>query len=378
MITPAEIRQKAARKFLPFLKAHAAGESFFPLRIPGRLASGSTPFVELSRWLQALTDHSKAVRGWGYTVELSASVNTRHHGHQSLPTGIVIETQRDFLRLIGERARFAAWQEDLARIRSAQPQLVAWAAAHPKSILAHLGEWESLLQVVAWLRAHPRPGVYLRDLPLELDTKFVETHRKVLREILDVSLPPEAVDQEAKDFAERYGLRKPPFMVRFRILDPRLRGRGHLPADDLAVPLAAFGKLPFGGCRVLVVENLATFLSLPARADSLAIWGEGAKVAGLIVPWLAKCPVHYWGDLDVQGFQFLARFRVHCPQAESVLMDAATLAAHRKYVVAGTVDTGAVPEGLTAAEAAVYTELQEGNLRLEQERVGVLWWGDRV
>lgn len=377
MITPGEIRTKAERKYLAFLKARSRGESFFPLRIPARMAASSTDYTTLSHWLQTIVAKSKSKHGWGYSLEWSAEIRTRTHGHQSLPTGILIETEHDFLRLIGKEEEFQSWTQSLALLRTRYPRIAEWACDHPKHILTQLGNWPNLLMVVDYFKAHPRPNVYMRDLPLELDTKFVETHRGILQELLLLVLPPEAIHSAGTDFVERFGLRKPPFMVRIRMLDPALQAMAALPVDDMALPLDALVDLPLANREVIVVENLASFLSLPSRPNTLAIWGEGAKVAGLIVPWLATCRVRYWGDLDVQGFQFLARFRSHFPEVSSWLMDQATLEAHRQYVVSGTVDKSAPPDRLSDAERLVYLELQAGNLRLEQERVGYGWWMGR-
>ena len=55
MISPSEIRDKAEKKYTAFLKAWLAGEAFFPLRIQGRLASGSTPREALSPWIKQLS-----------------------------------------------------------------------------------------------------------------------------------------------------------------------------------------------------------------------------------------------------------------------------------------------------------------------------------
>ncbi|MCL7660007.1 DUF2220 domain-containing protein, partial [Klebsiella pneumoniae] len=45
--------------------------------------------------------------------------------------------------------------------------------------------------------------------------------------------------------------------------------------------------------------------------------------------WIVGARVIYWGDLDSHGFAILNRLRSHLPEVESVLMDEATLLAHR-------------------------------------------------
>ena len=48
--------------------------------------------------------------------------------------------------------------------------------------------------------------MYLRQVDAPgVDTKFIERHKGVLTELLDVQLDPSRVDTVAPDFAERYG-----------------------------------------------------------------------------------------------------------------------------------------------------------------------------
>lgn len=55
-----------------------------------------------------------------------------------------------------------------------------------------------MLAVLDWFTAHPRPGIYLRQLDIAgVDTKFIETHRGLLTELLDIVLPEETVDRGA-------------------------------------------------------------------------------------------------------------------------------------------------------------------------------------
>jgi hypothetical protein len=113
-----------------------------------------------------------------------------------------------------------------------------------------------------------------------------------------------------------------------------------------------------------------TFLTLPPLPDGVALWGKGFQ-AGLLrrIPWLADCPIAYWGDLDAQGFAILSQVRSIFPQTRSLMMDAATLEAFSEFLVAGTAAEAAELPYLTEAETAVYRHLQTHTLRLEQEKI---------
>src|SRR5690606_22447212 len=141
-----------------------------------------------------------------------------------------------------------------------------------------------------------------------------------LCELLDLILPPEAVDPTAtgvRGFAQRYGLRTEPPAIRFRILDPALYIQG---LSDLAVPPQEFAGLELPAARVFITENRTNGLAFPDSPRSLVIFGLGYGLDRLgEVPWLRETEVWYWGDIDTHGFGILNRLRATLPHARSFL-----------------------------------------------------------
>ncbi len=80
----------------------------------------------------------------------------------------------------------------------------------------------------------------------------------------------------------------------------------------------------------------------------------------------------YWGDIDTHGFAILNRLR-RLPHARSMLMDRATLLAHRDHWTTEPSPTTAVLDRLDPSESALYAELisdaHASSVRLEQERI---------
>ena len=270
----------------------------------------------------------------------------------------------------------AVWQQTAAM----QPPLLAWLARRPIQTLDLADRWERLLDVVAWLQAHPRPGVYLRQVDVPgVDSKFIEAHRGVLAELLDLALPPEVVETHATgvaQFTRRFGFLDKPVRIRFRLLDPALPslpGCEGLP--DITLDSASFAALVLPVQRVFITENETNFLAFPPAADAIAVFGAGYGWEALArASWLHRCQLHYWGDIDTHGFAILDQLRGYFPGAASFLMDRETLLAHRLH-------WGEEPDParhdlsrLTTEEAAVYDDLRfdrhQPRLRLEQERVG--------
>lgn len=367
MITPHQIVAKAARAYLPFLQAWLRGEPFTPLD----MSAGAPPtdFRTLEQTVSTLLADAKEQRGYGYTVE-SQTRATRSHGTQSLPIRIHVTTAEDLLLLIGKTAEFTMFVEDVALIRSVLPELERWLADNPQQVIEQHGAWSELVRVCAYFRANPRPRLYIRELPIAVHTKFIEQHLPILTRLLDALLPAKAIDKDAKTFERRFGLRFDMPPVRIRLLDESLRARLRLPLADVAAPVALLAALPCDGLRCIVVENKMVFLTLPPTENTIAIFGSGFQVELLReLPWLHQCVIWYWGDLDAQGFQILARLRALFPHVVSLMMEVATFDAFRDFAVPGTPCTIAELPQLTPDEQTLFVMLAQTNLRLEQERI---------
>jgi hypothetical protein len=190
VITPGDIRQKAARLYLPFLRAWLQEEAFFPLDLPvGRLPTDYLALRKAARDLQA---QSKEQRSFGYTLEYQVQ-QKRASGTQTLPVRVIIETEQDFLRLIDKDVEFGQFLQDVALIRARLPKLEAWMERYPQRVIEQHEIWPDLLAVCRYFLEHPRPQMYIRELPISVHTKFIEQHRGIVRELLEQILPVEAM-----------------------------------------------------------------------------------------------------------------------------------------------------------------------------------------
>jgi hypothetical protein len=117
-----------------------------------------------------------------------------------------------------------------------------------------------------------------------------------------------------------------------------------------------------------------TFPSFPELPDSLAIFGSGYGIDRLEkARWLASRSLRYSGDIDTHGFAILDRLRALFPGTRSLLMDRATLLAHRaQWSVEAAPQVGDLRR-LDDEERSLYDELRRDRLgsgvRLEQERI---------
>jgi hypothetical protein len=376
--TPTQIDEHVKRVWLrgDLLREPLDGVRYpleLPLRRPDSRAL-SDRFAEVQAWIRSLQSGSRERRGFGYDI-VWAQVNNRVVGANRVPYRVVVPTRDDALRLIGafpEAESFAR----LAAVTLAEfPELREWIGRKPLALLEHAAAWERVLRVLAWFRRNPRPGIYLRQLDIAtVDTKFIESRKGLLAELLDLVLPANAIDESAKGsrfFEERYGLLSKPARVRFRLLDDGLFMGGF---SDLAVPVPEFERAHFDVARVFITENDANGLAFPKVARSLVIFGLGYGVESLSdAAWLASKRLYYWGDIDTHGFAMLDRLRRLFPHVSSLLMDRATLLAHRDlWTLEGEPHREPLTR-LSPAEGALYADLRGNRLgtgvRLEQERI---------
>lgn len=364
------------------LSAAVTGRSLFPLSLSARgPAAAELPsnMALVQEWIADLEAHSKKRDGAGYLVEYR-HVNNRIVGENSLPAAIVVETEDDALCLIGKRKAAALFAATVQKIEAVLPPLLSLAAAKPLEILANAEEFDKYLKICLWLLEHPNPDIYLREIPLAgIDSKFIESRRYFIAAMLDLLLPPEAVNRECppgKCFSQRYGFKTAPSLVRLRLP----KGCGLFPpgVTDVSMTAAEFARTEIPCSHVYVTENLTNFLALPADEESLIIWGAGYGFDSLKdAAWLGARKIYYWGDLDTHGFAILSEFRSHFPDASSIMMDEATLKAHRELCVREEAPASRLPANLTAAEASLCAALLNNeygdHLRLEQERIGIEW-----
>ena len=379
---PADLRAQLQKIWSrgELLAGLVSGEALFPLRLALKSptsAEMSERFDDIRGWISEL----RAAPGYRITLR---EFRHRVFGANTVPHEVWVDSLDDALGLIGKRrdaARFAALVETT---RQRQPLLLDWLARRPLRALELADEWSRLLDIVAWLQTHPRPGIYLRQVDISgVHSKFIEAHRGVLAELADRVLPPEALDLSASgtsQFARRHGFRDKPRRIRFRLL-----GADHAPwaaalgqDADITLDAARFARLDPGVSRVFITENEINFLSFPPVKNSLVIFGAGYGFDMLAsIPWLARCPIHYWGDIDTHGFAILDQLRARFAQVESFLMDRATLLAFEPQW--GQEDTQTLRElpRLKPQEQALYDDLRDNrlrkSLRLEQERIGFNW-----
>jgi hypothetical protein len=362
MRTPPEILKYCERRYFDLLRAIVENRSIFPLEIRFGKTKRPTDFESLRQAVTAL-----AKSGLEFNIEWK-DTNTRKWGRQRLPTRIWFEEEHSFLRAVEKAKEIERFRENISLIRRECPKLEDWLSSNAACVINEDGAWSTLLEICQYFLRHPRPGLYVRELPISADTKFVEAHMATIANLLSFLLPDNASSHTMR-FEERYGLRFDEPLLRLRFLDDEWRRHRGFPVTDLSVPLREFVRLRLEGCNAFIAENKINFLTLPAMKFGIGIFGGGEGVQLLAkAAWLRNCNLIYWGDIDSQGFSILSRLRTAFPGVISVMMDDKTLDTFRGAVVRGVVSREPAPGNLTPEEQHVYNRMAAGS-RLEQEKI---------
>ncbi|MBR0176165.1 MAG: hypothetical protein IJQ11_01900 [Bacteroidales bacterium] len=375
MITPTEIRKKAENKYLTYLRSVVERLAFEPVIIVGNKKPNDDT-AQFEKELTELIAHSKEKKGYGYSIEYQ-KVKTRKHGKQDIPVSIGFKTERDYLKFIGKEQETVNFRRDVEKILSVFPELYEWIRRFPDKILYNHKVWGDLLKVCTYFKNNPNPQLYIRELPIRVDTKFIERNKGIIKELLDIVIA-ESVNTGESRFESRFNLRYDEPLARFRVLDKTLSQALFSGVDDLSVPISQFQKVEIPVEVVYIVENKMNMLTFPPIHKSIVVWGHGFGVDILKdVPWLKSKKIFYWGDLDAHGFQILSEIRMHFPQVKSFLMDRATFDLFYEDAV-GTETNVEKELCLTQKEKAMFEYVKENKFRLEQEKIPFDYASSRI
>ncbi|MDQ7047866.1 MAG: DUF2220 family protein [Sulfurovum sp.] len=322
-------------------------------------------FEEIRDWIESLKQSS-------FDVDFQ-KITYRSLGEQFVPK-VLVFTRESFLKHLGKENIFKRHIQLIDKSIEEFPKLKRLFIEKPKLIMEYDEVWERLLLVSAYFIAHPKPNVYMRELEIEgVDTKFIESHKKVLDMILSTLLEREMTKLAQHGFEKCYGLKYDLPSIRFRILDESYYLAG---LSDISLPLDEFMKLDSACEKVFVTENKINGLSFPNIKSAMVIFGLGYGIESLKdVVWLREKKLYYWGDIDTHGFAILSQFRSYFPQTHSIFMDKQTIAENKNMATQESIlkrFTGKL-DFLNLDEQKIFNDLKENKyadrFRVEQERI---------
>lgn len=370
------IKQAVAQKWESgrILRNALEDDGLFPLRIKLKSPTSeemSIYFSEMLDWKAQLERCDKRARGYGYILE-EKEVHHRLSGKNRVPAYAIIPTLADAVRLLEQQPALRLFERNAGALLQKWDCLSGWVLKKPFQVVKIGENSHAILQVLRWFAQHERRDIYLRQLDIEgVDTKFIEAHKGLFMQLLDIVLPPNQINSNTNIFEKRYGLKTKPNLIRFRILDESLAPYG---CTDISLPMGQFRQLQMPFKRVFIVENEINFLSFPSAPSACAIFGGGYRADSFKdMPWLCDKEIYYWGDIDTHGLNILSMVRSFLPQTQSFLMSEEILLAHRSLWSKEDAPFKAEIIHLTPQELALARRLQANRwgegVRLEQERI---------
>lgn len=378
------VREKLLRQWrrYDFHRSWLNGSLEFPLQI-------SLPKITDRQLLHSFVDLQTQVIRFRQVCERLPGIETIEKefsfssmGRQRIPVAVAVMSMDDLCRFLGQKVSWDNFVNDVTLLRCFFPESDRWPGDNISLIEEYHGVWPQLIHVCRYFMAMPRPGLYLRQLDIVgIDSKFIERHKRVLRQLLDCLLPQECIDFRYSQlthsgFEQRYGLLHEKPVIRFRLLDPGLR-QYFCGMRDLSVPVDEFVALELPLSTVYITENKVNFLAFPDVSNAIVIFGQGYGVQLLrSVTWLNNVRIFYWGDIDSNGFAILSQLRGYFPHVKSLLMDEMTILASRDFwgdePEKNNHSAGQLPF-LTEQEQIVYQRIKthywKKYLRIEQERI---------
>lgn len=366
MITPNELLAKVERSFYKIVSSELKGENIFPWTIPSNKQITGSNYSDWKKDIVPLHQGSKPVKGKGYSVEWK---NKTINGiKQSIPGKIYFDTLDDYLFFIGRTKEFETIKESQILILTAFPVLKAWTESNTNLLFSAYNIWRDVIKVCKYFQNHQPPHpFYIRELPIEVHSKFIEQNAGLLKRLLDILLPAHWINPGETEFALRYGVKKVNIYAQIRILDDDLKPI--LGYDEVGLTLDDAAWLKWLPENVFIIENQICYLTFPKVKNSVALFGEGFKSRiAKHIPWLNKTNIYCWFDLDSAGFEMLDLIRQYYPNAKSFLMDKTTFDRHINFSVENRYRKKDLPL-LVQEESMMYEYLQRNGKRLEQERI---------
>lgn len=391
MVSPEEIKIKAARKYKDFLRYEIdlhfgkPEESFFPLTIRADTGNVNDDLLQRQKDLQSLIAKSKNKTGSGYTLELE-TVQSRRNGEQTSISRILFETKDDFLSFINENKSYKRFYNAIELVKESHllsnEKICEWSKSHLNDLLSEPESshyWSDICLCAEWLNKNQDSKLYIREIPLPVHTKFIEQNEKIIQSLTDKAGSP-------LSFEETFGLRTESDFVRFRSLSTNaLFPFSAINLSECQITIENFKKLDDSFLsqikNIFIVENKMVYLTFPQVPNSICIWGQGYKVNTLnSIDWFNSKNIYYFGDLDEHGFDILSSYRRYYSNIQSFCMNQSDWINHLQYAVEGKkLDGNQIPQNLTKAEKETFQIIRTSkNNRLEQERISISYIQEKI
>lgn len=377
MITPKEIQEQCLKWWKEVLLSSIDSVRYFPKDISriGKVSSKDilNKLSEYKHSIELLKKNSKADKKFGYSLIIEDRQFDKI-GKQPIPEKISIDSIEDYLKVTGKEREYQIFLRNYSLIQNELPLLIEWIKVNPTRLIEH-DTWLDTLKVCKYFLTTPKPQLYIRQLPIDVHTKYIWDNKVIVQSLLEFLIP-EHINKEETKFELRFNLKYSEHLIRIRFLDNTLSPLDN--ATDISLTVSEFNDFHSHCDNIFIAENLINFLTLPYLTKTISIWsGGGFNVSHLKdIAWLKSKQFYYWGDIDSHGFQILNQFRTYFPNTIAVMMDEETLSSFTSS--SGQPATNQNLQQLSKSELKLYNHLRENNIRLEQEKITQTFAEERI
>lgn len=347
-----------------------------------KIPSGYKELVALKKNIEILKNISNTEKFFSIEDHI---ITTRESNSQTVPRKIIFETEEKFLEFLEKQKEAFRARENFQDITKNLPDLKDWILVNLRLLveIEDKSDWKDIIKVIRYFLEEHTPNLYyLRELPVEVDSKFFENNESYLKKILNYILPEDKINTKANSFAERYYCKLGEEFVHIKILDENLKAKYQIPFTEFSIPLSEFQKLKFENINIIISENKTSIHLFQADfsfPSTIVIFGSGFGVLKIMeekdnerkpIDWLFQNSIYYWGDMDTAGFEILSKFRKTYLNTKSIFMDKQTFTSFEKFSVNPKKSSkDSILKFLSEPEYELYLFLKEKNLRLEQEKL---------
>jgi hypothetical protein len=330
------------------------------------------PFDNVAKQVQHWYQWLRQTRDADLDVELHTTSRRIAGTTQTIPTHLTVQTIDAAARIAsdGWPARITLQRDRsdalLSRFTELSPEERGMTLREASAFSA--ADFQLLCDTAHWFQTNTAAGLTPRQVPIPgLHAKWLNTSQHLIKRLAGI---------------ETLGLLPAhPARVHITYLDPHYRASGGRLYDVAAV---GDTMLPaYTPSLIIISENKDTAVGFPATAGAIAIEGDGYAGPPAIsqLTWVRECTaLHYWGDIDAEGFEIVNSYRAAGLPLKTLLMDRD---AYERYKLFGSYYDGRgnrltvrdrrdLPH-LTEAESQIYEALTDPAStdppRLEQERI---------
>ncbi len=294
----------------------------------------------------------------------------------TLIESIEFEDEYSYLKFINKTKDFEIFCDNVEIIKNFN-FLNEWLKVNYNIINDYNWKWKNILKVLRYFLTNPKKYLYIRELEIDIDTKFIEKNKNIIEKLLlFIDLQQDWVFSfEWKKFEEKFWLKIKPNFIRFRFLDKNLDSNFlWAKVDDISLKISDFCKIKNSFKKVFIVENEINYLTFPFVENAIIIWWKWFKISHLKdILWLKQKQIYYFWDLDSHWFKILAQCRKYFPNTKSIFMTKEIFNLYKgfiwKWKIIWKEELFNLNQYLEEDEFELFKYINENKLRLEQENI---------